>query len=447
MPDSEPDMKTAGPRAKLAPDPGVHPLARPSTYTMGADRTPFGRAVIGAGVLIIVGGVALLGYYGGVFGGKEQAAPVATPAARSAPAGAITVTEQQMQQIKLGKVEARSFWDEKTAVGQIALNEDVTTPVFTPYAGRVTRLFAKPGDAVNKGDPLFEIDSPDLVQSESTLITAAGTHQKARSQLDLATRAVQRQRQLFEAKATAQKDLDQAENDYRAADTDFRSATGALAAAQDAVRIFGKTDAEINRIREQRRVDSTMTVYAPFGGTVVSRKAGPGQYVQPSNADAVYTIADLSKMWLIANVAELDIPFVHIGDEVTVKVAAYPQETFRARITNIGAAVDPTTRRITVRSELEPKGYMLKPQMFATFRIITEAGQPTAAVPTSALTRDSERTLAWVQTAPRQFAMRTVQRGIDQEGMTQVLSGLTAGETVVTEGSVFLSNVETIGKK
>ncbi len=300
---------------------------------------------------------------------------------------------------------------------------------------------------MNKGDPLFEIDSPDLVQSESTLISAAGTVQKARSQLDLATRAVQRQRQLFEAKATAQKDLDQAEADFRGAESDFRSATGALAAAQDAVRIFGKTDAEINRIREQRRVDSTMTVYAPIGGTVVARKAGPGQYVQPSNADAVYTIADLSRMWLIANVAELDIPFVHVGDEVTVKVAAYPQEIFRARVTNIGAGVDPTTRRITVRSELEPKGYMLKPQMFATFRIITEAGQPTAAVPTSALTRDSERSLAWVQTGPRQFAMRTVQRGIDQEGMTQVLSGLTSGEMVVTEGAVFLSNVETIGKK
>ncbi|MBI3512733.1 MAG: efflux RND transporter periplasmic adaptor subunit [Proteobacteria bacterium] len=440
-------MKT--PRAKLAPDPGVHPLARPSTYTMGADRSLRGRTLIGAGVLIIVGGVALLGYYGGVFGGKEQAQPVATPSAArtAAPDGAITVTEQQMQLIKLGRVEARSFWVEKTAVGQIALNEDVTTPVFTPYAGRVTRLFAKPGDAVNKGDPLFEIDSPDLVQAESTLISAAGTLQKARSQLDLATRAVRRQRQLFEAKATAQKDLDQAEADFRGAETDFRSTTGALAAAQDAVRIFGKTDAEINRIREQRRVDSTMAVYSPIGGTVVARKAGPGQFVQPSNADAVYTIADLTKMWLIANVGELDIPFVHLGDEVTVKVAAYPQETFRARITNIGAAVDPTTRRITVRSELEPKGYMLKPQMFATFRIITEAGQPTAAVPTSALTRDSERTLAWVQIAPRQFVMRTIQRGVDQEGMTQVLSGLTAGETVATEGGVFLSNVEAIGKK
>ena len=451
MPDSEPDMKPAASRAKLATDPGVHPLARPSTYTMAADRSLLGRVLIGAGVVIVIGGIALLGYYGGVFGGREQSAPATAAApstsAAAAPAGAITVTEQQMQQIKLGKVEARSFWDEKTAVGQIALNEDATTPVYTPYPGRVTRLFAKPGDALAKGDPLFEIDSPDLVQAESTLIAASGGVLKARSQLDLANRALARQRNLFQAKATAQKDLDQAEADQRAADSDFRSASGALAAAQDAVRIFGKTDADVARIKDQRRIDPVMPVYAPIGGTVVARKAGPGQYVQPSNADAVYTIADLSKMWLIANVSELDIPFVHIGDEVAVKVAAYPQETFRARITNIGAGVDPTTRRITVRSELEPKGYMLKPQMFATFRIITEAGPASPAVPTTALTRDTDRTQAWVQTAPRQFVARAVQRGVDQEGMTQVLSGLNPGEIIVTEGAVFLSNVETVGKK
>jgi cobalt-zinc-cadmium efflux system membrane fusion protein len=453
MPDSEPDMKPATPRAKLAADPGVHPLARPSTYTMAADRPLLGRALLGAGIVVVIIGVAALGYWGGVFGEREQSAPAAAPAQTAASAGgaassgAITVTEQQMRQIRLGRVEARSFWDEKTAVGQITLNEDATTPVFTPYAGRVTRLFAKPGDTVTKGDPLFEIDSPDLVQAESTLIAAAGTLLKTRSQLDLASRALARQRGLFEAKATAQKDLEQAEADHRAADSDFRSASGALAAAQDAVRIFGKTDADINRIKDQRRIDPVMPVSAPIGGTVVARKAGPGQYVQPSNSDPVYTIADLTKMWLIANVSELDIPFVHLGDEVAVKVAAYPQETFRARITNIGAGVDPTTRRITVRSEVEPKGYTLKPQMFATFRIITDAGQPTPAVPTTALTRDAERTLAWVQTGPRQFVARAVQRGMDQEGMTQVLSGLAPGETVVVEGAVFLSNVEAVGKK
>ncbi|MEJ0069235.1 MAG: efflux RND transporter periplasmic adaptor subunit [Pseudomonadota bacterium] len=346
-----------------------------------------------------------------------------------------------MRQIKVAPVEARSFWDEKTAVGQIMLNEDVTTPIFAPYAGRVSRLVPKPGDAVKKGDPLFEINSPDLVQAESTLISAAATQLKARSQLDLTTRSLARQRELFQAKATAQKDLEQADADQRNAESDFRGATGALNAAQDAVRIFGKTDAEIAHIREQRRIDPVMAVFAPIGGTVVARKAGPGQYVQPSNADPVYVIADLSKMWLVANVAELDIPFVHLGDEVAVKVAAYPKEVFHARITNIGASVDPTTRRVTVRSELEPQGFQLKPQMFASFRIITEAGQPSPAVPIGALTREGDKSTLWVRTGPRQFAARHVERGLDQEGMAQILSGLSLGETVVTEGGVYLSNV------
>jgi cobalt-zinc-cadmium efflux system membrane fusion protein len=454
MPDSEPDMKSSGPRARLATEArAVHPLAR-GHRMMTIDRSPLRRLTLGAAAVAALGIVVLIAYLTGVFGDQEAAAPRATPAAATsaakpaaATAGTITLTEAQMGQIKVGVVEARTFWDEKTAVGQIALNEDATTPIFPPYPGRVTRLFPRPGDTVKPGDPLFEIDSPDLVQAESTLIAASATLQKARSQLDLTTRALARQRELFQAKASAQKDLEQAEADQRGAESDFRSATGALAAAQDAVRIFGKTDAEISRIKEQRRIDPVMPVIAPIGGTVVMRKAGPGQYVQPSNSDPVYTIADLSHMWLVANVGELDIPYVHLGDQVSVKVAAYPHETFHARITNIGAVVDPTTRRVTVRSEIEPMGYQLKPQMFASFRIITDAGTPSPAVPAGALTRDGDKATVWVLTGPRQFAARAVERGVEQESMAQILSGVAVGETVVTEGGVYLSNVTpTAGK-
>jgi len=445
-------MKSAGTRNRLAAS-AVHPLAR-GAHLMAADRSVTRRRLwIGAGIVGALGVAALVGQLAGVFGDKPAAAPRAMPAAASAAspataaANAVTVTDAQMAQIKLGTVEARTFWDEKTAVGQIALNEDATTPIFPPYPGRVTRLFPRPGDTVKTGDPLFEIDSPDLVQAESTLIAAAATLQKARSQLDLTGRALARQRELFRAKASAQKDLEQAEADQRGAESDFRSATGALAAAQDAVRIFGKTDAEINRIKEQRRTDPVMPVFAPIGGTVVMRKAGPGQYVQPSNSDPVYTIADLSRMWLVANVAELDIPYVHLGDQVTVKVAAYPRETFQARITNIGAVVDPATRRVTVRSEIEPKGFQLKPQMFASFRIITDAGTPSPAVPAGALTRDGDKATIWVRTAPRQFVAHAVQRGVEQEGMVQILSGVAVGDTVVTEGGVYLSNVTPTAEK
>jgi cobalt-zinc-cadmium efflux system membrane fusion protein len=443
MPNSEVDAKAGAGHA--AGTRALHPLARAPTPIL-SDNRGLGRPLLVAVGVVAVAGL-LVAYFGGVFTGKPQTTATETAAASAGAAkaaaagiGAVTLTEPQMKAVKLGRVEQRSFVDQRAATGQIALNEDATTPIFPPYAGRVTRLFPKPGDMVKKGEPLFDIDSPDLVQAESTLIAAEATQAKARSQLDLTTHALARQRELFQAKATALKDLEQAQADQRSAESDARSATGALAAAQDAVRIFGKTDPEIERIKAQHRIDPVMPIFAPIGGTVVARKAGPGQYVQPSNSDPVYTIADLSTVWLIANVSELDVPFVHLGDAVVVKVAAYPKEQFRARITNIGAVVDPVTRRVTVRSEVEPRGFQLKPQMFASFLIVTDAGTPTAAVPTSALTRETDRTLAWVETSPRHFAARQVERGVEQDGMVQILSGLSPGETIATEGAVFLSN-------
>ena len=437
MPGSEPDVRDAEAPVRLTEEAGpVRLPARVPFTVMPAERWPMRRLLAGAGALAAAI-VALIGY--GVLRGHEAATPPA--GATIAPTGVVSVTEAQMHQIKLGKVEQRSFQDERLAVGQIALNEDATTPIYPPYPGRVARLLARSGDVVKRGEVLFEIDSPDLVQAESALIAAATTFDKTRGQLDLTNRVLARQRELTLAQAGSQKDLDQAEANQRTAENEYHGASGALAAALDAVKLFGKSEAELNRIKDQRRIDPVMPVTAPLAGTVVARKAGPGQFVQPSNSEPVYTIADLSHMWLVANVAELDIPYVHLGDRVAVKVAAYPNETFQAKITNIGATVDPTTRRVTVRSEIEPKGRPLKPQMFASFRIITDAGTPSPAVPTGALTRDGDKATVWVEVAPRQFAPRTVNRGAEQDGMAQILSGVAPGETVAIEGGVYLGNV------
>jgi cobalt-zinc-cadmium efflux system membrane fusion protein len=364
--------------------------------------------------------------------------------AAEAVAPRITLTEKQMRQMYLGKVEPRIFQDERTAFGQITFDEDLTTPVFPPYAGRVIRLDVKPGSPVKKGDPLFEIDSPDLVQAEGTLTSAAGVLLRARSQLDLTTRALTRQRDLYQAKGAALKDVEQAEADRHGAESDYRAAVGALAAARDAVRIFGKTDAQITRIQEERRIDPVLPVNSPIAGTVIARNAGPGQLVQPSNSDPVYLIADLSKVWLIANVAELDVPAMQLGDQVEVHVAAYPNQVFHARITNIGAMVDPATRRVTVRSEVETKGYQLKSQMFASFRIVTDVPNPMPAIPSTALVRDGSLSTVWVMRGPREFEARRIERGVEQSGMVEILSGLSVGETVVVEGAVFLSNASDI---
>jgi membrane fusion protein, heavy metal efflux system len=352
----------------------------------------------------------------------------------------VTVDAHQAEQMKLVPVGTHAFQIEKSAPGRIAFDEDQATPVFTPYTGRITRLLVRPGERVQRSTPLFEIDTPDLVQAESDLISAYTALQKAKNQLELSQRIWARQKDLWEAKAIAEKDWEQAESDLRNAQADLRAAEGLHHATRDHLRVFGKSDAEITRIESERRIDRLTTVVAPIGGVVTARKVGPGQYVKPDNPDPLFTIADLSMMWFIANVAETDIPLVRIGQSVEVRVDAFPSDLFRARVTYIAPAADPATHRVAVRAEVGNRGGKLKPEMFASFRIMTDAQAQSAAVPLSAIIREGSAATVWVAAGPQRFSRRTITIGLEQEGMAQVLSGVTRGEQVVSEGGVFLTN-------
>ncbi|HYB41965.1 MAG TPA: efflux RND transporter periplasmic adaptor subunit [Candidatus Methylomirabilis sp.] len=359
-----------------------------------------------------------------------------------AEAGVLTVDESQLQWIAVAPVELRLFRVERSATGRIAFDEDRTTPVFPAYGGRVVQITGRPGDEVQPGSPLAQIDAPDLVQAESDFIAAAASLKKARNQAELAERTSARQADLYGVRAVAKKDLEQAESDLRSAESDLRAAEGAYAASRDRLRLFGKSDGDVARLEESRQVDPHMLLVAPIGGVVTSRKVGPGQYIKPDNPDPVFTIADLSTMWLFANVAEPDIPLVQVGQTVEVRVLAYPTEVFRARITTIGAAVDPLTRRVAVRAEVANPDHKLKPDMFASFRILTDAEVRSPAVPVGALIRDGDRTIVWVETAPRRLLRREVVTGLQQGATVQVLSGLDAGERVVVDGGLLLTNAQ-----
>src|SRR5262249_27947996 len=189
-----------------------------------------------------------------------------------------TLDPAQLDRVTVLPVQTRAFRIEKNAPGRIAFNEDRSTPIFTPYTGRIVRLLAKPGDWVRRDTPLFEIDTADLVQAEADLIAAVS---KAKNQLELAQRVAARQDDLYRAKAVAQKDWEQAASDLRNAEHDLQAAEGAHSAARDKLRIFGKTDAEIATIEEQRRVDRITLVRSPIAGTITARKVGPGQFVKP----------------------------------------------------------------------------------------------------------------------------------------------------------------------
>ena len=219
------------------------------------------------------------------------------------------------------------------------------------------------------------------------------------------------------------------------------TAQGTLTAARNRMRVIvGRNQAEVERVERERAVNPLITVDSPIDGTVISRKVGPGQYVRSDNGDPLYGIANLSTMWLKANVQENDIPYVRVGQEIEVRVTALPDRMFKARITAIGAASDAATRRVVVRSEIPNPDGALKAEMFATFKIATGDGNAAPAVPAEALIRECDVATVWVEEEPRVFRRRAVKIGLEQDGQVQIREGVNVGERVVARGAIFVDN-------
>lgn len=340
----------------------------------------------------------------------------------------VTLSETQLASVKISAVGYHIFPLEKTAVGSIDFNEDMEVQVFTPYQGRIIALFASLGSDVQKGQTLFTIDSPDLLSAESTLIGAAGV-------LELTTRNLTRLKELYNTRAVSQRDLEQAVSDQQTAE-------GALKAARDAVRLFGKTDAEIDHIIANRIADPILVIPSPISGRVVARNAAPGLLVQPGTAPAPFVVADINSMWMLANVAETDSPAFRIGQQVQVRLTAFPNQVFDGKITAIGATVDPNTRRVLVRSEINDPQHELRSGMFGNFTISVGAPVRSLAVPLNGVVREGDGTMSvWVTKDRRLFERRTVQIGQQNGGYDQIIDGLQQGELVATEGAIFLSNM------
>ena len=352
----------------------------------------------------------------------------------------VRVVPDQMHQLQIVKVETNAFRAQRSAIGQIGYNEEASTIVLTPFSGRVIRLIAKLGDQVRKGDALLEIDSPEQLVPQNDLIAAQAAKGKASSQHNLAKILEKRVRDLHEGKAAPSKDLQAAEAQLASAEHDLRSADTAFEAARVRLRILGRTDAEISQLEQSGVLNRVTTITAPINGTIVSRKVGPGQYIKADSGDALYTIADLSTMWLKAQIFEQDIAQVRIGQEIEAKVSAVPNKVFKARINAINSTSDLTTRRIVVRSEIENPDGLLKSEMFAMFKISIDESSKTPAVPTDAVIREGDMATVWVETETLLFKRRVVEIGIQQDGLTQIRSGLDSGEKVVARGAIFVDN-------
>jgi cobalt-zinc-cadmium efflux system membrane fusion protein len=390
-------------------------------------KTILAGAALAAAALIILTGLYFARNSGNPPTSEPRAGEANAKQADALAAKSVELNETQVQSVKVEPAGERTFVIQREAVGSIDFNQDMTVQVFSPYQGKIAGLFAKLGDEVVKGRKLYTIDSPDLGQAESTLIAAAGV-------LELTTKTLARAKKLYETQGISQKDLQQAISDQQ-------SAEGALKAARNAVRLFGKSEEEVDQIVARRKIDPVMVVPSPITGRITARNAAPGLLVQPGAAPAPYSVADISTMWMLAYVIESDSPLFHVGQEVEVKVMAWPDKVFEGKVSTIGAAVDPTTHRLLVRSEIRDPKHELRPGMFATFVIRTGDSVRATAVPAGGVVREGDGTMTvWVTTDRRTFAKRSVKVGMQQDGYDQIVEGLQPGELAATEGALFLSN-------
>ncbi len=347
----------------------------------------------------------------------------------SQPDPTVDLSPSQLKSIKIEQVGSYQFPVEKEAVGTISFADDLTVDVFPAYQGTILKAFVELGSQVKKDQPLYTIKSPDLIQAESTLIGAAATY-------ELTTKELARAKDLYTTNVgVPQKELEQAISDQQTAD-------GGLKAARDAVRVFGKTDTEMDQMIDSRKIDPALVVRSPISGRVTAFNAPPGLLVQPGSGPAPYTVANVSIKWMLANVVESDIPLFHLGQPVQVKVMAYSDRVFKGKVSKIYAAVDPNTHRVTIRSEIADPKDELRPGMLANFVIRVDGPVEATAMPANGVVREPDGSMvAWVTTDRHHFVQRVIRIGLRQDGRVQVVGGLQRGELVVSDGAVFLSNM------
>ena len=346
----------------------------------------------------------------------------------SKPEATLDLSPSQLNSIKIGTVGSYPFPVETEAVGNISFADDLSVQVFPAYQGTIIKAFVELGVQVQKGQPLYTIKSPDLIQAESNLIGAAATY-------ELTSKELARAKDLSGTNGVSERELEQATSDEQTAE-------GALKAARDAVLVFGKTNAEIDQMIASRKIDPALVVRSPIAGQVTSFNAPPGLLVQPGNPPAPYSVADVTIKWMLADVPESESAFLHVGQPVAVKVMAYPDRVFKGKVSKVYEAVDPNTHRVTIRSEIADPKNELRPGMLANFVIRVQGPVEATAMPANGVVREPDGSMvAWVTTDRRHFVQKIIKTGLRTDGQVQILEGLQRGELVVSDGAVFLSNM------
>ena len=331
-----------------------------------------------------------------------------------------SVPSEQMSHVQLVSVEPTSLQRVLRLTGTVAYNGFRTTPIISPIGGPVSRILVTPGEYVRSGRPLLEVNSPDFAELRARYL-------KARDIFQVANKNYDRAKDLYAHNAIAERDQLQAESDRNQAQAD-------LQAADQSLRILGVSNPEN---LADHSVSVQLSLLAPLGGEIVERLCSPGQWLNAGSTQC-FTISDMSTVWVLANIYQNDLAYVHLGDAVTIETDAYPA-AFHGKISYLAPALDSNTRTLQARIVTENPGGKLKKDMYVTASVAAGILQNALAVPDAAVLRDSENfPFVYVVAGKNQFAPRKVQVGESQAGKTHILSGLVAGDHIVANGSLFL---------
>jgi len=331
-----------------------------------------------------------------------------------------TVPPDQMAHVQVLTVQPTTLTRFLRLTGAVAYNSFRTTPVITQVSGPVSRVAVLPGQKVNRGDPMLYVSSPDYSQLRSNYL-------KAKSAFALAQKANARAQDLYQHRAIAEQNVEQAQS----AEV---QAGGDLMAAQAALKVMGITDPDA---LVNGPPSFEIPVKAPIGGLVVEQDVSAGQLIQPGTTQC-FVISDVSTVWVLVNIYQKDLPYVQVGDTVTIQTDSYP-EIFHGRIAYVAASLDPNTRTLQARIETNNPGEKLKKDMYVVATVNAGTIANAIALPDAAVLRDSEnQPFVYAEASANQFGRRSVTLGESLNGQTEITSGLKAGDRVVGNGSLFL---------
>jgi cobalt-zinc-cadmium efflux system membrane fusion protein len=380
---------------------------------------PMGRQL--RAVIIVTGIVVVIALLWILLGRKSA---LSAEASSSAPAGQVRLSAEQLSTLGIATVKTAQFHDAVVADGQIAVNADTATQVFSPYSGRVVRVLAGIGDRVRSGAPLVSLDASESLDAQSTLVTAL-------SQARLARLNETRRHAAYDSHGGSLQDWQQAQADLTAAEASLSAARGRL-------RVLGSAPAQIQALEAAGAVSATTTISSPIAGLVTDRQIGPGQVLQAGDSTPIFTVADLSTVWLLCAVRDMDAGAVAPGQLIHIHVQSLPDRDYRATVQSVGAEVDSVTHRVVIRATVPNADGRLKPAMFTTSEIVTSADSQAPAVPAAAIVREGDQAHVWVVRPDGVLQERAIQTGRSNGAATEVRQGLAAGERIVISGSLFI---------